>query len=161
MGNTLYRFGQIQAYIGVVVALLICMSMTGSGVTIVVRKPSFTESTTGVVSNVVCTSNLCTAGNTRVILESNTWDVPNLTYPPPLVENANVTVYYSKDTPPKFASSTDVVPKGYGYSLIGSGVCIFLIAILFAYFIFSSRIASQVYGGVGALDLVGRSILSI
>jgi hypothetical protein len=89
-------------------------------------------------------------------LSGNAWTVPNLVYPPPLIEGSNVMVYYSTDTPPKFSATTDVAPTWFGPSLIASGVCILLFAAVIMYVVFSSRGVSQVTGGLGIVDALGR-----
>lgn len=167
IGNALNAYGKFQASVGLAIALCICMSLTSSGTVALRRKPQFTQSTTGTVKNVMCSSNTCTASVTVTFRETTkvddetrlkvtTHNPEGLVYPAPLTTGSNVTVYYTSDTFPKFASSTDVVPKWIGPSLIATGVCILLFAATIAYWVFSSRGVSQVTGGLGIVDVLGR-----
>ena len=155
IGNALNAYGKFQASVGLAIALCICMSLTSSGIATIRTKPQFTQSTTGKATQVMCTSNSCTA-TVSLSLSGNAWTVPNLVYPPPLIEGSNVMVYYSTATPPKFSATTDVSPKWAGPSLIASGVCILLFAAVIMYVVFSSRGVSQVTGGLGIVELIKR-----
>ena len=155
IGNALNAYGKFQASVGLAIALCICMSLTSSGIATIRTKPQFTSSTTGKASNVMCSSNSCSA-TVSLSLSGNAWTVPNLVYSPPLIEGSNVMVYYSTATPPKFSATTDVSPKWAGPSLIASGVCILLFAAVIMYVVFSSRGVSQVTGGLGIVELIKR-----
>jgi hypothetical protein len=155
IGNALNAFGKFQAYMGLTIALCICMSLTGSGILIIRTPAKFTASTTGQASNVMCASNTCSA-TVSLSISGNAWTVPNLVYPQPLMEGANVKVYYSADTPPKFSTQTDATPTWLAPTLISVGVCILLVAAFVAYLVTSSRGVSQITGGLGIMDALGR-----
>ena len=155
IGNALNAYGKFQATVGLAFALSICMSLTSSGIATIRTKPQFTQSTTGKATQVMCTSNSCTA-TVSLSLSGNAWTVPNLVYPAPLTEGSDVTVYYTVAPPYKFSATTDVSPKWAGPSLIASGVCILLFAAVIMYVVFSSRGVSQVTGGLGIVELIKR-----
>ncbi len=147
-GNALNTYGKIQAWFGLVVALSICTSLTSSGISIIRKKPEFTNSYSGIASNVVCASNVCTATVTH-----STFTLANQTYPAPLQEGSTVTIYSNNDKT-KFSTVSDVSPKWFGPGLISTGVCILVVAIIMLYFVQKYRGVSQVTGGLGLLDMV-------
>lgn len=153
VGQGLEAYGKFRAYLGVLLALLICMSSAGAGYFVINRTPVYVNSTTGTAKNVKCSANVCETDVTLTI-SGNTY-TPHLTYGPGIVENASVTVYYSNETPPRFSTSSDNVPKPIGYGLISCGLCICITAFMFAYLVSTSKVAAQVYGGVGAASNIG------
>ena len=156
LGQGLEVYGKFRAYLGVLIAVLVCSSLSGSGYMAINSKPIYVNSTTGTAKNVKCSSNICEAV-VSVVVSGNTY-TPTLLYSPGLTENANVQVYYSNDIPPKFSPTSDKIPQGLGYGLIACGLCIFVIAMIVAYFVSTSRTVAQVYGGVGAVSNFGALI---
>lgn len=154
MEGALESYGKFRAYFGVAVALLICSSSSWSGYYAINYDPKFANSTTGTAKNVKCSSNVCEADVT-VVISGNTY-TPHLMFNSGLVENSNVTVYYSNDIPPQFNTNTDNLPKGIGYGLIGIGLCILVVAMVVAYFVSTSPTVAKVYGGVGAVSDISQ-----
>jgi hypothetical protein len=153
VGQGLEAYGKFRAYLGVFFAILLCMSSAGSGYFVISRDPIYVNSTTGTAKNVKCSANVCETDVTLTV-SGNTY-TQRLTYGPGIVENASVTVYYSNETPPKFSASSDNIPKTVGYGLVSIGLCVFITALIVAYFVSTSKAVAQVYGGVGAASNLG------
>lgn len=159
MDGALESYGKFRAYLGVVLAALICSSMSASGYYAITAKPKEYKSTEGTLSNVNCDSYTCTA-NVSVNISGVNYTFGM--YGENLVENSKIKVYYSNDTPPGFNPYTEpsdtTPPKGIGYGLIGIGLCILVVAMVVAYFVSTSPTAAKIYGGVGAISNISQLV---
>lgn len=150
----LKTYGEIRTRIGVIVAFIVAICMCFFGWMIILSKDTRTATTTGTLSGVLCSSNVCTA--------TALYDVSGAPSPSPAPyslqgtwpmnsrEGQSVTVYYDPANPS--SASTGPVPKAFGWGLVICATLIILLSILFMKFFSSlSNEGKAVVGGVQAV----------
>jgi hypothetical protein len=150
----LKTYGEIRTRIGVGIAVIVSLCMCIFGWMIILGKDVHTVKTSGTLSEVNCTSNVCTA--------TALYDTAGSTSPSPApyrfqsswpansTEGQSVTVYYDPANPA--SASMGPVPKGMGWGLVGVATLIIIIAILFMTFF--SSLSNQGKAVVGGFEAV-------
>ena len=134
----LKTYGEIRTRIGVIVAVVVAICFCIFGLITVTTKDNRTAKTSGILSNVNCSANTCTATALYGMSESpspspspapyqftSTWGAG-------VTEGKTVDVYYDPANPSD--ASAGPVPKWLGWTFIGVATLIFLFSFLFMKF---------------------------
>ena len=169
----LKTYGEFRTRIGVIVAVIASIFMCICGWMIVLGKDTHTMKTKGTLSNVSCTSNVCTA-TVEYTIGTSTFESPapspsQSPAPAPAPVSANtykitlqvlqnskegqvVDVYYNPENPND--ASLGTAPKVIGWGLIGGATLIIILSILFMKFF--SGLSNQGKAIVGGFEAVGN-----
>ena len=145
-------YGEIRTRIGVIVAVVVALCFCVFGWITVMAKDKHTVKTTGILSNVNCSSNTCTAtalyGNSGAPSPSPAPYHFMSTWGPGVTNGKTVDVYYDPANPSD--ASGGPVPKWLGWTFIGVATLIILCSILFMKFF--SGLSNQGKAVVGGLE---------
>ena len=129
-------YGEIRTRIGVIVAVVVAICFCIFGWITVMAKDKHTVKTTGILSNVNCSANTCTAtalyGMTGSPSPSPAPYQLTSTWGPGVTEGKTVDVYYDPANPSD--ASPGPVPKWLGWTFIGVATLIILFSFLFMKF---------------------------
>ena len=145
-------YGEIRTRIGVIVAVVVAICFCIFGWITVMAKDKHTAKTSGILSNVNCSANTCTATALYGMSGSpspspapyqftSTWGAG-------MTEGETVDVYYDPANPSD--ASAGPVPKWLGWTFIG--VATLLILCSFLFMTFFSRLSNQGKAVVGGLQ---------
>lgn len=148
----LKTYGEIRTKIGVAVAVVVALVMCICGWMIVMKKETHTQQTTGTLTDVSCSSNVCTA---TALYSVGGSPAPSpapyrlqANWPMSAKTGQSVPVYYNPANPSD--ASPGPVPKGFGWGLIACGAIVIILAYLFMKFF--SRLSNQGKAVVGGLE---------
>ena len=159
----LKTYGEVRTKIGVFVAVLFAIIFYVIGGIILTSKDTMTATTTGTLTNVVCSSNACTATalyNTAGAAPSPSSAPYSIqsSWPANSKEGQAVTIYYDPANPTR--ASSGPVPKWVGWALVGFATVIIIFSLLFMKFFSSlSNKGKAVVGGFEAFGNIS-SLLS-
>ena len=147
-------YGEIRTRIGLIVAVVVAICFCIFGWITVTAKDKHTAKTTGILSNVNCSANTCTA----TALYGMTGSPSPSPSPAPyqftstwgagMTEGKTVDVYYDPANPSD--ASAGPVPKWLGWTFIGVATLLILFSILFMKFF--SGLSNQGKAAVGGLE---------
>jgi hypothetical protein len=151
----LKTYGEIRTRIGVIVAAIVSICMCICGWMIIFSKDKHTATTSGILSDVACSSNACTA---TALYSTSGSPAPSPapfryqgTWPAGSTNGQNVILYYDPSNPSD--ASMGPVPKMFGWGLVVVATIIIIISILFMNFF--SGLSNQGKAVVGGLQAVG------
>lgn len=151
----LKTYGEIRTRIGVGIAVLISIIMCICGWLIVLKKEVHTSKTSGTLSDVNCSSNVCTATALYNTSAGSPSPAPynfQGTWPANSTDGQIVDVYYNPSNPTD--ASQGPVPKGMGWAFIGIATIVIILAMLFMSFF--SGLSNQGKAVVGGLEAAGN-----
>jgi uncharacterized membrane protein len=156
----LKTYGEVRTKIGVAVAVFVSIIFLIIGIVILTRKDKHTSQTTGILSNVSCSSNACSA--TALYNPSGSPEPSPSPSPSPYTlmgswpinskEGQAVTVYYDPANPSD--ASQGPVPKMVGWILIVVAIIIVAFSVLFMKFF--SGLSNQGKALVGGFQAAGN-----
>ena len=148
----LKTYGEIRTRIGVIVAVVVAICFCIFGWITVLAKDKHTAKTSGILSNVNCSANTCTAtalyGMSGSPSPSPAPYQFTTTWGAGMTEGKTVDVYYDPANPSD--ASTGPVPKWLGWTFIGCAT--FLILCSFLFMKFFSGLSNQGKAVVGGLQ---------
>lgn len=148
----LKTYGEIRTRIGVIVAVVVAICFCIFGLITVTAKDKHTTKTTGILSNVNCSSNTCSA-TALYSLSGAPSPSPapyqfTSTWGAGMTNGRTVDVYYDPANPSD--ASAGPVPKWLGWSFMGVATLILLCSYLFMKFF--SGLSNQGKAVVGGLE---------
>jgi hypothetical protein len=151
----LKTYGEIRTRIGVIVAVVISICMCIFGWMIIISKNKHTTVTSGILSDVSCSANTCTA-TALYNLAGSPAPSPapyrfQSTWPAGSTNGQDVVVYYDPLNPAD--ASMGPTPKALGWGLVGCATIIIILSILFMKFF--SGLSNQGKALVGGLQVAG------
>ena len=151
----LKTYGEIRTRIGVIVAVVVSICMCIFGWIIIVRKNKHTTATSGILSDVACSANTCTA---TALYSLSGSPAPSPVpfrfqgiWPAGSTNGQNVVLYYDPANPTD--ASMGPTPKALGWGLVVCATIIIILAILFMNFF--SGLSNQGKAVVGGLQAAG------
>ena len=145
-------YGEIRTRIGVIVSLVVALCFCIFGWMMVLSKDKHTTKTSGILSDVNCSANTCTAtalyGTSDASSPSPAPYQFTSSWGPGKTDGQTVDVYYDPANPSD--ASTGPVPKWLGWSFIGIATLLVLCSILFMKFF--SGLSNQGKAVVGGLE---------
>ena len=148
----LKTYGEFRTRIGVGIAVVFSICFCICGWMIVLSKDKHTAKTSGILSNVNCSSNTCSAtalyGGSGAPSPSPAPSQFTSTWGPGMTNGKTVDVYYDPANPSD--ASVGPAPKWLGWTFIAVATCTILFSILFMKFF--SGLSNQGKAAVGGLE---------
>lgn len=145
-------YGEIRTRIGVIVAVVVAICFCIFGWVIVLKKDNHTTKTSGILSDVNCSANTCTAtalyGLTGAPSPSPAPYKFTSTWGAGMTNGRTVDVYYDPTNPSD--ASVGPVPKWLGWTFIGIATLLVVCSVLFMKFF--SGLSNQGKAVVGGLE---------
>jgi hypothetical protein len=145
-------YGEIRTRIGVIIAVVVAMCFCIFGWVTVLAKDKHTAKTSGILSNVNCSANTCTAtalyGMAGAPAPSPAPYQFTSTWGSGMTDGKTVDVYYDPANPSD--ASAGPVPKWLGWTFIGIATLLILCSFLFMSFF--SGLSNQGKAVVGGLQ---------
>lgn len=152
----LKTYGEVRTKIGVVVAVIVSIIFYIIGAVILIRKPKYTSQTTGILSNISCSSNTCSGMATYDPTGAPSPSPSSYTFssnwPVGSKDGQTVAVFYDPSNPTDAGQGPP--PKMVGWVLIGVATIILIFSFLFLKFF--SSLSNQGKALVGGFQAAGN-----